>query len=172
MNEAALESMSNLVAEIFRIEKSPSLHASIPPFLSFLKWTTKAGAQQDSLKRAMKVWFTRAQKPAKLIDEADAIEEMAIEEMEPMLEERIQKWTDEIMARGKAEGLVEGKAEGKAEGLVEGRMSLFVSLFERKFGPLSDEIRVRAASLDADALVLLIEQVVMAKSPADLFTSE
>ena len=99
MNEDELASMSNLVAEIFRIEKSASLEASIPPFLSFLKWTTKAGAQQDSLKRAIKAWFTRAQKPAKLIDDNDAIEEMALEEIEPMLSERIQKWTDELIQK-------------------------------------------------------------------------
>jgi hypothetical protein len=52
MDEAELTRMCNLVAELFRIEKSATLRASIPPLVSFLKWTTKAGAQQDSLKRA------------------------------------------------------------------------------------------------------------------------
>jgi hypothetical protein len=52
MNDREIERMSNLVAEIFRIEKSATLKASISPFLSFMHWTTKAGAQQDSLKRA------------------------------------------------------------------------------------------------------------------------
>ena len=142
MNEAELESMSNLVAEIFRIEKSPSLNASIPPFLSFLKWTTKAGAQQDSLKRAMKVWFTRAQKPAKLMNEEDAIENMALEEMEPMFEERIQKWTDELIQQGKAEGKAKGKAEGRAEGrarvIMDPRVDSHIEPGEILIAPVTD----------------------------------
>jgi hypothetical protein len=146
------------VAEIFRIEKSASLDASIPPFLSFLKWTTKAGAQQDSLKRAFKVWLTRAQKPAKLIGEDDAIDEMAIEEMEPMLSERIQKWSDELIAKG--------KAEGKAEG----RVGVLVELFERKFGLMSDEIRAHVSMLDADSVVRMIERLHVAESPEDVIT--
>lgn len=108
MNEAELSRMCNLAAEIFRIEKSATLKASISPFLSFLKWTTKAGAEQDSLKRAMKVWFTRAQKPVKIISEDDAIDEMAIEEIEPMLSERIEKWSSELVEKGRAEGKAVG----------------------------------------------------------------
>ena len=45
MDEGELERMSNLVAEVFRIEKSATLRASIPPFLSFMHWTTKAGPE-------------------------------------------------------------------------------------------------------------------------------
>ena len=33
------------------------MRASIVAFLSFLEWTKKAGAQQESLERALKVWF-------------------------------------------------------------------------------------------------------------------
>ena len=95
-------------AEIFRIEKSPTLEASIPPFMSFMKWTTKAGAEQDSLKRAVKAWFSRAQKPAKILTDEDAIDEMAIEEIEPMLSERIEKWSSELVEKGRQEGMAKG----------------------------------------------------------------
>ena len=102
-----LEKMCNLAAEIFRIEKSTSLKASIPPFVSFLKWTTKAGAQQDSLKRAVRVWFTRAQRGVKLFDDDEAIEALDLEETEMGLAERIEKWTDEIKAEGREQGIFE-----------------------------------------------------------------
>ncbi len=106
--------MSNMVAEIFRIEKSPTLEASLSAFLSVLKWTKKAGAMQDSLKRALSVWFLRAQKPAKIMGKDDAIIEMDIEEIEPMLSERIVKWQEEFKAEGRAEGRVEAqKSERK-----------------------------------------------------------
>ncbi len=45
---------------------------------------------------------------------------MDLGEIEMGLEERIEKWTDEIKAEGKAEGLAKGKAEGLAEGKAEG----------------------------------------------------
>ena len=112
--------MCNLAAEIFRIEKSDTLRASIPPFVSFLRWTSKAGPEQDSLKRAVKVWFSRAQKPAKILDENDAVHEMAPEEIEPMLSERIEKWSNDLIRQGRTEGKAEGKIEGKIEGQTEG----------------------------------------------------
>ena len=174
MNDDALANMSNLVAEIFRIEKSPSLEASIPPFLSFLKWTTKAGAQQDSLKRAIKVWFTRAQKPAKLVDSDDAIEDMALEEIEPMLSERIQKWTDELIQKGRDEGITVGKAEGlaegKSEGLTEGHARVFIALFEKKFGPMSDAVLARVTSASADQLLRFSERLLSATTLDDVFS--
>jgi len=60
MDDDELENMCNLVAQIFRIEKSETVKASLPPLFSFIEWSKRAGAQQDSLKRAIKVWFTRA----------------------------------------------------------------------------------------------------------------
>ncbi len=75
--------------------------------LSFLNWTAKAGAQQDSLKRAAIVWFMRAQRGVRLFDDIGAIEDMDLGEIEMGLEERIEKWTDEIKAEGKAEGIFE-----------------------------------------------------------------
>jgi predicted transposase/invertase (TIGR01784 family) len=110
MNETELMKMSNLVAEVFRIELSETLKASIPPFVSFLKWTERAGPEQDHLKRAVFAWYKRAQMPAKLIDDDDVAEEMVLEEIEPMLSERVAEWTKALRAEGKAEGLAEGKA--------------------------------------------------------------
>ena len=69
MSTDALEQMSNLVAEMFRIEKSATMTGSIAALVSFFKWTEKAGPQHDSLKRAMWIWFHRAQKAVKIIDE-------------------------------------------------------------------------------------------------------
>jgi len=75
------------------------------------KWTTKAGAQQDSLKRAFIVWYKRAQRSAKIIEYGEDLEEMSPEEMEPMLSEHIEKWTKELRAEGEAKGRAEGEAK-------------------------------------------------------------
>ncbi len=67
----------------------------------------------------MKVWFIHAQKPAEIIDVNDSVDEMELEELEPMLSERIEKWSKELVDRGRAEGLIEGELKGKAEGKAE-----------------------------------------------------
>ncbi|MFO8074307.1 MAG: hypothetical protein R6V85_20790 [Polyangia bacterium] len=109
---------------MFRIEKSATMRASIMAFLSFLEWTKKAGAQQESLKRALKVWFFKAQKPGKIIAEGDAIERMPLEELEPMLSERIRKWQDELVAQGREEGEARGLSRGREQGVEEARRRL------------------------------------------------
>jgi len=112
MSAAELEKMSNLVAEVFRIELSDNLKASIPPFMSFLKWTEKAGPEQDHLRRAVLVWYKRAQLPAKLIGDNEVAKEIVLEEVEPMLSEKVEEWSKALREEGRAEGLAEGKAEG------------------------------------------------------------
>ena len=160
MNEGELERMSNLVAEIFRIEKSATLKASIPPFLSFVKWTTKAGAQQDSLKRAFIVWYKRAQRSAKIIEHGEDLEEMSPEEMEPMLSERIEKWTEELRVEGEAKGREEGKAE------------MFLSLFEMKFGAPSAEIREQIKSAGEEEIQRLSARLLTAETASEIFLPE
>jgi hypothetical protein len=184
MNEGELERMSNLVAEIFRIEKSATLKASIPPFLSFVKWTTKAGAQQDSLKRAFIVWYKRAQRSAKIIEHGDDLEEMSPEEMEPMLSERIDKWTEELRAEGEAKGRVEGEAkgrvegeakgrvEGEAKGRAEGKAEMFLSLFEMKFGAPSAEIREQIKSAGEEEIQRLSARLLTAEMVSEIFLPE
>jgi flagellar biosynthesis/type III secretory pathway protein FliH len=69
------------------------------------------------LKRAVKAWFMRAQKPAKIIDGDE--QDLSPEEMKPMLSERIERWSKELMDQGRVEGMAEGKAEGELKGRAE-----------------------------------------------------
>ena len=172
MDGDELQRMCNLAAEIFRIEMSPTLQASIPPFLSFLKWTTKAEAAQDSLKRAVKAWYSRAQKPAKIIGKDDAVDEMSPEEIEPMLSERIEKWSNELRAEGRTEGRTEGKAEGKAEGRAEGKAELFLSLFEMKFGAPSVDIRELITSAGEEEIQRLSARLLTAETADEVLNPE
>ena len=136
------------------------LKASIPPFLSFMHWTTKAGAQQDSLKRTFIVWYKRAQRSAKIIEHGEDLEEMSPEEMEPMLSERIEKWTEELRVEGEAKGREEGKAE------------MFLSLFEMKFGAPSDDIREQIKSADEEEIQRLSARLLTADTADEVFLPE
>ena len=75
-----------------------------PILIEILKCRCSFLPSVNALKRAFKAWFTRAQKPAKLIDD-DFGGDRSPEEMEPMLSERIEKWSKELQNKGKAEGL-------------------------------------------------------------------
>jgi len=158
LDDKTLEQMENMVANIFRIEKSRSLKACIPPFVSLINWINKAGASQDSLKRAAISWFYKAQKPAKILLEEDDLE-LFSEEVEPMLSERIEKWSMELR--------VEGRAEGEARAKVE----IFIKLYEKKFGSVSQELRARLISTDTDTVESLIENLMFATNEDEVFKS-
>jgi flagellar biosynthesis/type III secretory pathway protein FliH len=105
----------------------------------------------------MIAWYKRAQKSAKIIGDDDAVDEMSPEELEPMFSERIEKWTEELRAEGEARG----KAEGKAE--------LLLSMFEMKFGSLSDEARARIESASAEEILRMSARLLTSVTPADVF---
>ena len=161
LDDDELKNMCNLAAEMFRIEKSTTLESSVSAFISFLKWTEKAGARQDSLKRAIKVWFIRAQKPAKIIDYDDAIEKMDLEELVPMLSERMEKFQNELIA--------EGRRKGQAEGRAEAETTIFINLFEEKFGSISDETRARVKASNSETLSVFFKKLLSAEKPDDIF---
>ena len=117
--------MCNLVAEIF-----------------------KDGPEQDSLKRAVKVWFTRAQRPVKIIDVTDLDDDLSPEEIEPTLSERIERWSKELLQQGLAEGEAKGRVEGVhnvARNLLKKGMTVpdiaeVTGLTEREILSLSDVV--------------------------------
>ncbi len=84
-----------------------------------------------------------------------------------MLSERIEKWSQEL----RAEGIVEGIAKGEAKGKAEGKMEVFIRLYEKKFASLPQDIRARLMSSDANAIESLIESLMFAANPEDVFKS-
>ena len=104
-----------------------------------------------------------------------------------MLSERIEKWSKELVEKGRARGLVEGenkgKAQGKAEGLLEGELKgksegkaegkaeLFLSLYEMKFGAVPQDMRSRIETADDGEILRMSERLLTAKSPEEVFPS-
>jgi len=79
-------------------------------------------------------------------------------EVETMLAERVDEWTEkwkregklEGKREGKREGKLEGKREGKREGLLEGKTDALKHLLRRRFGELPPwaQARIESATLD------------------------
>ena len=98
-----------------------------------------------------------------------------------MLSERIEKWQQEFIARGRAEGHVEGRAEGQAEGEARGRVEgesrgrakgeadMLLRLCVQKLGELPEEAESIIRTADSDGLARLGDRLLAADTIDDLF---
>ena len=90
---------------------------------------------------------------------------MDLEELMPMLSERMEKFQNELIAEGRRKGQAEGRAEGRAEA----ETTIFIKLFEEKFGSISDETRARVKASNSETLSVLFKKILSAEKPDDIF---
>jgi flagellar biosynthesis/type III secretory pathway protein FliH len=69
----------------------------------------------------------------------------------------------------RAEGRAEGHAEGHAEGFAQGRVEMVLRLLNLRFGPLPEELIVRARSASSDDLDLWVQFILHGASLAAEF---
>ncbi|WP_295579048.1 hypothetical protein, partial [uncultured Lamprocystis sp.] len=96
-----------------------------------------------SLRRALTVWFARVLL-RRLMPGENLPELHDLTEVETMLAERVDEWTQ----KWKREGLLEGKREGKREGKTEALQSVLTA----RFGPLPSWVGARLAGATVDQL--------------------
>jgi hypothetical protein len=68
-----------------------------------------------------------------------------LQEVKSMLAERVIEWTEQWKRQGLEQGLEQGRQEGEA--------ALLLRLLERRFGPLSEGLRLKLRVADADTLL-------------------
>jgi predicted transposase YdaD len=79
-------------------------------------------------------------------------------------------WAERLEAKGREEGRAEGRAEERVRSLEGFRRAVLRSIEER-FGEVPESVRQRVAAIQApEPLVKLAGRVVVAESPADLFS--
>lgn len=168
-----LASLRNLVAALFRLENSRT-HAEIDSVVrTLIEWLQSP--QQDSLRRAFSLWLGRVilgRLPGGAVTHVDDLQEMRA-----MLADRIQEWAEEAKREGRRqgklegrlEGRLEGKLEGKLEGLQEGEARLLLQLLKNRFGDLPQWVQDRVQQADVSQLERWGEQVLDARTLADLF---
>ncbi|MBF0188284.1 MAG: Rpn family recombination-promoting nuclease/putative transposase [Magnetococcales bacterium] len=127
--DAVLADMQNLVAALFRLEKSQTptdIRAVLKSLITWLK-----APEQLSLRRAFTVMLGRVLLPRRV--PGQTIPELNdLQEVDAMLAETVQEWTKQWKAEGRAEGRNEGRAEGRAEEAG----SMLSRLLQRRFGDL------------------------------------
>jgi flagellar biosynthesis/type III secretory pathway protein FliH len=71
--------------------------------------------------------------------------------------------------KGMEKGIQKGMEKGMEEGIQKGEAAMVLRLIQRRFGNISKSYKRRIMQTDADALLLLGEKILEAKTLEDLF---
>jgi uncharacterized protein DUF4351 len=110
--------------------------------------------EEPELRRAFEGWLAEVILPRLEATKDEIPERLTLEELEPMLAERIDSWNEQVRE--------EGRQEGEAKALLR--------LLEKRFGPVDQITRDRIAAADADLLLEWIDHFPTAESLADVFS--
>jgi hypothetical protein len=165
IDESAPWALQNLVAALFRLEKSRGpqpLRAAVSALTHWLE-----APEQASLRRAFTVWIKRVLIPARMPgvnfpDLGDLLE------IKTMLAESVLDWTQEWKQQGLQEGLLEGRVEGR----LEGEASLLERLLTKRFGSLTEATRARLRAGSSEERQLWAERIFDALNVDDVFNDD
>lgn len=133
-DETTLASQRNLAAALFRLEQSRTPEQLRAVLKSLIAWLSEP--EQKELRRSLTIWIARLLRRKIRSEEIATVTDLL--EIDTMLAERIESWTQQWMLQG----LQKGKVEGEALALKR--------LLAKRFGPLPAalEARIAAASLE------------------------
>jgi predicted transposase YdaD len=169
-----LAEVSGPVAALFRLERSRELEETAREIDRLAK--ELAGATGTaSLARSFARWLRQVLLPRRLPEaELPAVERL--EEFRPMLEQRVKEWTQPWWEDGRRKGREEGREEGREVGRQEGRQlgeaSVLVRQLERRFGPLSRQVRARVGTAGEEELLRWADRVLTAATLDEVFAGE
>ncbi len=150
-----LEAMTNPVACIFRLERSPTLGTAAIDDLNELL----PEPEHADLRRTVALWLTQTLLPTRLPGVTVPIVKK-LEEVNPMIEEHAIDWT----IPWREEVREEGRKEGEAAGVRKGEAAVLLRQFRRKFGPLDPAVEERVNKTGAAQLLEWGERVLTAST--------
>ena len=151
-----LSELKNLVAALFRLERSRTDNDIREVVRNLLNWLNSA--EQDSLRRAFTVWCNRVLLPRKLPN-LDITEFKSLREVETMLADTVQGW--------KKEGIIQGREEGRQEEAAK----LFLLLLDSKFGVVSQGVQAKIREASPEDIEKWTKQIFQAETPESLLNS-
>ncbi|MEO5331116.1 MAG: Rpn family recombination-promoting nuclease/putative transposase [Magnetococcus sp. YQC-5] len=150
-----LKSMKNVVAALFRLQKSRSLK-DVQQVIEELILLLKAPEHQE-LRRSFAKWLSRILLPRlskKNIAVPEAMPEMnELEEVHTMLAETVEGWT----------------REWKMEGRKEGEAAMLIDLLSCKFGQIADSVTEKVTGADRELIGKWSRNFVFANSVDEVF---
>ncbi|MEA2604308.1 MAG: hypothetical protein QOF89_5300 [Acidobacteriota bacterium] len=175
------------VADLFRLERSASWE---DVRVGVARLQAHVGPEEPELRRAFEGWLAEVILPRLEATTDEIPKRLTLEELEPMLAERIDSWNEQVREEGRQEGRQQGRQEGRQqgrqegwqqgrqegrqqgrqEGRQEGEVKALLRLLEKRFGPVDQATRERIAAADADLLLEWIDRFTTAESLADVFS--
>jgi predicted transposase/invertase (TIGR01784 family) len=154
MVDSELEPLRNLVAALFRLEKSRDPEDLQRILTPLIEWLRLPGLEE--LRRAFAVYVVKALLPAR-VPGIEIPEVADLQEVKSMLAENVKEWTHQWKQEGIEAGRQEGLKEGLREGLKEGQEDALAKArgvllrdLEERFGPLPVAVQ---ATVDAIASI-------------------
>ncbi len=154
IDESGPWALNNLVAALFRLEKSPApgnIETIVGALIEWLK-----APEQDSLRRAFTVWIKRVLLPGRLPG-VNLPEVGNLLEIKTMLAESVIEWTEDW------------KQQGLQQGLQQGEAALLERLLIKRFGPLSETTRSRLENASLEQLEGWADRVLDAATLDEVF---
>lgn len=115
-NPKELEELGNCISALFQLENCQTPQNFYNVIGNLISWLNSP--QQNSLKRAFTVWINRVLLRGKLVDKIP--DNISLEEVQTMLEERIIQWPVEWEKAGVQKGLEKGMQKGLEKGMQKG----------------------------------------------------
>jgi predicted transposase/invertase (TIGR01784 family) len=165
MADSELESLRNVAAALFRLEKSHGPQDIERILTALLDWLQEP--ELAELKRSFAEWMVEVLLPGRV--PGVTIPQVAdLQEVRSMLAERVIEWTQQW----KQEGLEEGLEQGREEGLEQARertRGVLLRDLERRFGLLPADVRRQIDEIGSiEELIELSLRVGGASSIGDL----
>ncbi|MBF0260735.1 MAG: Rpn family recombination-promoting nuclease/putative transposase [Magnetococcales bacterium] len=158
--DAELGAMRNLVAALFRLEKSRSVEEIRSALGCLIDWLK--APEQASLRRAFTVMLGRVLLPRRV--PGQSVPEMRdLQEVETMLAETVQEWTQQWEAKGLLQGRQEGRQEGEA--------AMLLRQLYRRFGMVPDWVGEKVSQADSQALEAWSLRILDAQSLDEIFAT-
>jgi hypothetical protein len=142
----------NLVARLFELERSRTADALVQPVEKLA--ALLAGSKMADLRRSFNTFLRESLLPGRF-PEARIPAMLDLEEVRPMLRQRVMEWT----------------REWEQNGVRKGEAILLIRLLEFKFGPLQSGNLARIDSADSEQLLQWGERVLAARSVEEVFGS-
>jgi len=148
-DQELLSQLNNLVAILFRLEKSRTKPETQQALKVLRQWLKNS---PPSLILAFRTWFRRVKLPRHLPGEV--LPELSdLQEIENMLETTADNWLEQAKDEGRQQGRQEGRQEGIQEGFQEGLRKVLVGLLEQKFGSLNEETKATVSHFSETGLL-------------------
>ena len=157
IDESAPWALRNLVAALFRLEKSRAPDTLRDVLSALIDWL--AAPEQASLRRAFTVWVKRILIPGRLPG-VNLPEVADLLEIKTMLAETVIEWTEDW------------KQQGLQQGLLEGECLILQRQLTKRFGPLTEETQARLQSATREQLEAWGERILDARNLHELFDDE